>query len=189
MSLIQVNNLSIGYDTALMKGLTLSIDVNDLLLIRGRNGTGKTTLLKTLIGEIIPFEGQVIRNLNGDTAYLPQSCDSDIPLSLTMKEILKAFNAYEFANKIVKPDFFSKQWLSASGGEKQKALILTQLYKKVDILFLDEPFNHLDSESINELMYFFRKLLDQEHVKSIVYISHVLSGLEDELSVKTLELK
>ncbi|HAG04672.1 MAG TPA: ABC transporter, partial [Lachnospiraceae bacterium] len=87
MSLITVKDLTIGYDSsALVKDLNFKVDAGDYLCIVGENGTGKSTLMKTLLGLIKPISGDIIPGdglKKNEIGYLPQQTDvqRDFPAS------------------------------------------------------------------------------------------------------------
>lgn len=66
----------------------------------------------------------------------------------------------------------SKLWQHASGGEKQKAMILSRISEAIDVLYLDEPFNHLDEKSMAETIHFLIDLLQKKELKAVIAISH-----------------
>jgi ABC-type Mn2+/Zn2+ transport system ATPase subunit len=190
MYLLKVGSLAIGYTTILQKNIDFSLCHGDLLCVSGQNGKGKTTLFKTLLGQIEPLAGDVSYNVSlKQISHLPQFISHDIPLSITLGEILESFDASSSVKELFSTALLSRRWIDASGGEKQKVLIGSQLNHECKILFLDEPFNHIDKESIDSLLTYFRKIIDEKLINAIVYISHVSSPLMEQLKIKTLELR
>jgi ATPase subunit of ABC transporter with duplicated ATPase domains len=144
----------------------------------GDNGTGKTTLLRIIAGEIQPDEGTVVRE--GSLAYFPQDFsiynDNTVAEVLSVKEKLLSLekilegNSTEADYEILNDEWDLKERITEiffeakleginlerkfdtlSGGEKSRLLFASLLLNKPDFALLDEPTNHLDSESRNIL--------------------------------------
>jgi len=170
---LKVKDLSIGYDKELSK-VTFNIERGDKLGIIGANGIGKSTLLKTLIGEVPSLSGkftfgnsinlayfsQQLENLNiKNTIY--EEIDNEFP-TLTPNEIRTLLGAFEFTG-----DDVFKKISELSGGEKVRVSLCKILYHKPNILILDEPTNHLDIISKNTI----KKMLN-EYKGTIIMVSH-----------------
>lgn len=189
MALIECNNLSIGYKKELQRNISFNLSDGEILLINGPNGCGKSTLIKTILGEISPLKGPIKMPQNIVVEYLPQIVNYDLPISITVKEIL---NSFDIRVESLLPSFsevLSKRWQDCSGGEKQKAMIYSRISKNCDVLILDEPFNHIDKKSVNELTVFLERLIKNGVIKSIILISHIAPSFSDKLKVSSLELK
>ena len=147
---LKVKNLSIGYDKELCK-LSFNLERQDKLGIIGKNGIGKSTLIKTMTGLIPPLSGKYIygdrvsigyfsqnfENLdNNNTVY--EEIDKAYP-SMTPNEIRTLLGSFEFTGE----DVF-KKINDLSGGEKVKLSLCKILNNKPNLLILDEPTNHLD---------------------------------------------
>ena len=147
---LKVKNLSIGYDRELCK-LSFEVERGDRLGIIGENGIGKSTLLKTIMGELsslggkfvfgdrvnIGYFSQALDNLNYDNSIYDE-IDKEFP-RLTPNEIRTLLGAFEFSGE----DVF-KKIKDLSGGEKVRVSLCKILNKKPNVLILDEPTNHLD---------------------------------------------
>ena len=170
---LKVKDLSIGYDKELSK-VTFNIERGDKLGIIGANGIGKSTLLKTLIGEVPSLSGkftfgnhinlayfsQQLENLNTNSTIYDE-IDNEFP-TLTPNEIRTLLGAFEFTGE----DVFKKIG-ELSGGEKVRVSLCKILYNKPNLLILDEPTNHLDIISKNTI----KKMLN-EYKGSIIMVSH-----------------
>ena len=106
-----------------------------------------------------------------------------------MLEIIETFGIKKEYYQYLDSSFFNKKWSESSGGEKQKALILSKVSQNPDILILDEPFNHIDQKSIKDLTLFFNELLIKKIIKSLVIISHIKPNFDDIRQIKKLEFK
>jgi ABC-type multidrug transport system ATPase subunit len=173
MNILTVDNLSIGHNSPLKKDISFTLNKGEMLILKGENGSGKTTLLKTLLKEVKPLDGSFSWNIRaGEISLLPQIVNSGPHFNYTINEILDAFSINEDIINIRK-DILPRKWSYASGGEKQKAMILSRLSKDKKILILDEPFNHLDKESIIELEAFLIEILENRIIEGLIIISHV----------------
>ena len=176
--MLEVNNLSISIDDRyLIKDLNLVLNKGDKLAIIGEEGNGKSTLLKSILGicDYAEIEGTI--NLkNNRIGYLEQSI-SDKYLNIKVYDYLfesendyynKINNLYKCLDLIkISEELFNQKIESLSGGEKVKICILKLLLEEYDILFLDEPTNDLDIETLEWLEEFINKTN-----KPIIYISH-----------------
>ena len=170
---LKVKDLSIGYEKELSK-ITFNIERGDKLGIIGANGTGKSTFLKTIIGEIPSLSGKFSFGNNINLAYFSQQLDNlnynntiyeeidkEFP-ELTPNEIRTLLGTFEFT----KDDVF-KKISSLSGGEKVRVSLCKILYHKPNIIILDEPTNHLDIISKNTI----KNMLDN-YKGTIIMVSH-----------------
>jgi ABC-type Mn2+/Zn2+ transport system ATPase subunit len=171
--LLEVSNLSIGYQKPLQENLNFSISDGEILLINGRNGAGKSTLIKTLCHEKKPLKGNIKWELSKkEFAVLPQLVSHEFPISITLGDILQTFELSQDVQDIFSTELKERRFNDASGGEKQKTLILTRLRKSTKLLILDEPFNHMDKNAISEIMDFLSLLMDKKVIRGIILISH-----------------
>ncbi len=147
---LKVKNLSIGYDRELCK-LSFNVERGDKLGIIGENGIGKSTFLKTIMGEVPFLGGKFVFGDRVNIGYFSQSLDNldynnsiydeickEIP-KLSPNEVRTLLGAFEFSGD----DVFKKIG-DLSGGEKVRVSLCKILNKKPNVLILDEPTNHLD---------------------------------------------
>ena len=173
---IGLENLSIGYanDNPLITGINALVFGKDRLAIMGDNGTGKTTLLNCILGNIKPLEGNIVRYRSCKIGYIDQH-HLDIKGKETMTEnMLEEFPSMgekEIYNHLGKFNFhdddFFKQLDMLSGGEKMRLLLAKIILREYDLLLLDEPTNHLDLLTKQALV---RALDDYEG--TIIFVSH-----------------
>lgn len=176
--MLEVNNLSVSIgDRYLIKNLSFVLNVGDKLAIIGEEGNGKSTLLKAIMG--VCDYAEINGNINYKSnriGYLEQSM-SDIYLKKSVYNYLfkddndyyeNISNFYKYLELIKLSDSVLNQQINTlSGGEKVKISILKLLIKEYDILFLDEPTNDLDIETLEWLENFINKTN-----KPIIYVSH-----------------
>ena len=176
--MLELKDITISIsDRYLIKNLNLILNNGDKLAIIGEEGNGKSTLLKSILGicEYAEISGNI--NLKGNKiGYLEQSISND-KLDKSVYEFLfiddsdyydKINNLYKYLEIISLTDDILKQEIrTLSGGEKVKISILKLLLNEYDILFLDEPTNDLDIETLEWLENFINKTS-----KPIIYVSH-----------------
>lgn len=176
--MLEVNNVDILVSTRfLVKSLTFSLNKGDKLAIIGEEGNGKSTLLKSLLGicEYASVTG-IIEFKNNKVGYLEQSMSLENEkkkvydfLFLDDLDYYGKINwFYKYLDLFHLNDSILEQMISTlSGGEKVKIGILRLLLEECDILFLDEPTNDLDIESLEWLETFINST-----DKPIIYVSH-----------------
>lgn len=151
MSLISIENLSIAYGgkTALSH-VDLTVDPGEIVTIVGPNGSGKTSLLKAIIGSIEAAAGQISKKPGLRIGYVPQRLHIDPTLPITVERFLRLTGsvsrkecraAMETAGV---PDLLSRQMSGLSGGQFQRVLLARALLEQPDILLLDEATQGLD---------------------------------------------
>jgi ATP-binding cassette subfamily F protein 3 len=161
-AVMHIRGLSSGYDPSrpLFSDLTASVLAGDRICVIGRNGRGKTTLLKTLGGELAPLTGSVTYNPGVEAGFFDQTLASRLDDSRTVEEeILYAHPDVDRqqARNICGAMMFSgddalKTVKVISGGEKSRVMLGKLLVTPVNLLLLDEPTNHLDMESCDALL-------------------------------------
>ena len=151
MSLVQVEGLSVRYGarTALSR-VSLRVEPSEIVTIVGPNGSGKTSLLRAIIGAIKPFQGRVVQESNLKIGYVPQKLHIDETLPITVSRFLKLSGGvtaadidYTLAQAGV-PELEKAQLSQLSGGQFQRVLLARALIAKPDLLLLDEATQGLD---------------------------------------------
>ena len=155
-------DLSFSYEPEkpLIRELNLSIGAGDRVCVVGKNGRGKTTLLKLFAGILSPRRGEVTRPLNVSSGYFEQSYTAGLDESNTvLEEITKADPEGDpgRARAICGAMMFTqdealKKIAILSGGEKSRVVLGKIIASPVNLLLLDEPSNHLDMESNDALL-------------------------------------
>lgn len=172
--ILEMNNLSIGYDKPLISDINMKMRGFEKIGIIGNNGTGKTTLIKTILGEIQPLSGdyQFLKEMK--VGYFDQNLSNfnpELTLIETIHGIYPQKTLYEVRSDLAKVEFTGedvfKRVKVLSGGELVKLQILLLMLERPDILVLDEPTNHLDIDSKNVIEDIF-----EEYDGPIIFISH-----------------
>ncbi len=155
--IFETKDLVIGYDKPLSKPLNLLFERGQKVAVVGANGIGKTTLLRSLLGEIKPLSGSVSKGGNQCIGYFQQeikeantnTCIEDV------WEEFPSFNQYQIRQALAKCGLTTEQLESRvyvlSGGEQAKVRLCKIMNRQSNILVLDEPTNHLDVEAKEEL--------------------------------------
>jgi len=174
-NVLTVDDLAIGYSTKqLAAHLNFSLMRGEVLGIIGGNGTGKTTLLKTILGELSPRDGKIHWGTKIDVGYYTQNLDDLEPRNEVIQELRRvaplADNG-ELRTFLSRFLFFGedvfKNVSDLSGGEKGRLALAKLIYSRKNVLILDEPTNHLDIPSREAL----EAALD-EYDGTIITVSH-----------------
>lgn len=154
---VEGKDLVIGYDSALTKPVNFALERNQKIAIMGTNGLGKSTLLKTILGEIKAISGKAELGEFIVPGYFQQEegRDSDITaLDYIWNEFPSYTNA-EVRTALAKcgltTEHITSQMRVLSGGENAKVRLCKLMQREANWLILDEPTNHLDVEAKEEL--------------------------------------
>lgn len=191
--IFECKDVTLGYENKVVaKNLNFKIDQGDYLCVVGENGTGKSTLIKTLLGVIKPLNGEVIANVQGKNhkgvGYLPQQTQAqkDFPASVwevVLSGVLNNDHRCPFYNKKDKAeaeknmeklnilDLKKRCYRELSGGQQQRVLLARALCATDSVLILDEPVTGLDPAASMELYETIKDLNKKENV-TIIMVSH-----------------
>ncbi|MBU6339523.1 MAG: ATP-binding cassette domain-containing protein [Rickettsiales bacterium] len=161
-NMIEVENLHFGYspELELIQKLSFKVENGDKICVIGKNGKGKSTLLKLLTGDLNPLKGTVKVNGKVKIGYFGQMNIDRLDKSLSIYEELQKVDEtipqtrvrQVCGNMMFSSDLAKKQIGVLSGGEKSRVMLGKILLKGVNLLLLDEPTNHLDMESCDSLL-------------------------------------
>lgn len=152
MSLIQINNVTFGYDGSyefVFEGISASLDTNWKLGFVGRNGRGKTTLLRLLMGEYA-YTGSIASPVA--FSYFPFIVHHEENLTIeVLEEIAIGFALWELQRELslleVEEEALYRPYNSLSHGERTKVQLAALFLRQDTMLLIDEPTNHLDREA------------------------------------------
>lgn len=171
--IFQTQDLVIGYDEPLSRPLNLKMERGQKIALVGANGLGKTTLLRSLLGEITPIEGVVEEGDYLHIGYFEQEI-KEANQRTCIDEVWESFpalNQGEVRGILAKCGLTTKHIESQvrvlSGGEQAKVRLCKLINKETNLLVLDEPTNHLDVDAKEEL-----KRALKAYKGSILLISH-----------------
>ncbi len=160
MALLSLQNIQIAFGgPKLLDGVTLQIEPGERICLVGRNGEGKSTLLKIVSGELEPDGGEIISSRDVKIARLTQKIPQEIE-GTVFDVVAREWNHEHASDHPVEkavsllgldPD---QRFSTLSGGMRRRALLARALVNEPDLLILDEPTNHLDIESIQWLENF-----------------------------------
>ena len=194
MPLLTLERVSIAYGhLPLLDEVALQIDARERVSVIGRNGTGKSTLLRILSGDIAPDSGSVWRQPSLRVARLEQ----DVPLSAqrSVFEVVAEGHTHHLEE--------DESWLrehhvelilsrlelpadaivdTLSGGWRRRVLLARALVGQPDLLLLDEPTNHLDIDAIQWLEAFLA-----EYEGAVMFVTHDRAFLQ-RLATRIIEL-
>ncbi|KGI38465.1 ABC-F family ATP-binding cassette domain-containing protein [Clostridium tetani] len=155
--LFETKDLVIGYNEALSKPLNLHMERGEKIALVGANGLGKTTLLKSILGEIKPISGHATLGDYLNIGYFEQEIKK-ANYNTCIEEVwseFPSFTQYEVRAALAKCGLTTKhiesKVLVLSGGEQAKVRLCKLINKETNFLVLDEPTNHLDVDAKEEL--------------------------------------
>lgn len=176
-------NISLGYFGAyIVENVSISISKGEIVTIVGPNGSGKTTILKILLGLIKPDKGNVFRKNGLKIGYMPQKISIERIMPITVRRFLRLNgrrnlrdigSVEKIAQDIGISGLLKKQIHEISGGEMQRVMLARALLLKPELLVLDEPIQGLDVQGQEE----FYQIIESVKTKygcSILMVSHDL---------------
>ena len=180
MSLVQIEDLSLRYGArTVLSGVSLNIEPGEIVTIVGPNGSGKTSLLRAIIGAVKPFHGRVFQGAGVKIGYVPQKLHIDETLPMTISRFLKlpggvtATDIDEALRQAGVPDLSKAQLSKLSGGQFQRVLLARALIGKPDLLLLDEATQGLDQRG-SAAFYQQIEQVRQDTGCAVLMISHEL---------------
>ena len=163
------------YDRLIYKDATFTVERGDKIAFVGRNGEGKSTMVKSIMGEI-PYDGTITLGHNVQIGYFAQNQASLLDEELTVFQTIDDVAKGEVRNKIRDllgafmfggPEESMKKVKVLSGGERTRLALLKLLLEPVNLLILDEPTNHLDLKTKDVL-----KQALQDYDGTLIIVSH-----------------
>ncbi|MDD5275305.1 MAG: ABC-F family ATPase [Methylovulum sp.] len=174
---LEVEGLSKGYGgEPLFKNLNLMVAVGERIAVIGPNGIGKSTLLRTLVGDLTPDAGNVKWSENSEVGYFPQDNAEDFAEDLTLINWMGQWRKESDDDQTMRgtlgrllfsQDEINKSVKVLSGGEKGRMLFGKLILQKNNIMVMDEPTNHLDMESIESL-----NTALENYPGTLIFVSH-----------------
>ena len=188
---MKIENLCVKYDkNIVIENFSLNLTLGEKIIIYGPNGTGKTTLLKTILGIVKAASGKIIFEDDEVIAY----CKQDYPnpeFPITVEEVvamgIKKQNKNskeDIKNALTKANALNLQgrlFYSLSGGERQKVSLARCYCQNANVFLLDEPSSFLDTQSKSIFLEQMKNLQNQNC--SVIAVTH------DEELIKNLNWK
>ncbi|GAA3596065.1 ABC-F family ATPase [Gibbsiella greigii] len=174
---LEVEALSKGFDNGpLFSKLNLMVEVGEKVAVLGTNGIGKSTLLKTLVGDLQPDSGTVKWSENSKIGYYAQDHEYEFDDALTVFDWMSQWKQEKDDEQAVRSvlgrllfsqDDIKKKVKVLSGGEKGRMLFGKLMMQRPNVLVMDEPTNHLDMESIESL-----NMALEMYEGTLIFVSH-----------------
>lgn len=194
---LQITNLSIGYNHALVNAISTTGKLGEIILLMGNNGVGKTTLMKSLLGQIKTLKGNITIQSKPIENYSQQEIAEQIAVVFSKAEVPDHYSVEDlirFGKYIHYPYYFKinaedqeeietiikglkletyrhTQLQHLSDGNLQKAFIGRALAQNSPIILLDEPTTHLDEDNKLIILNLLRQLALKQN-KLILFSSH-----------------
>jgi len=174
---LEIEGLNKSYgDNVIIKDLNLMLEVGERLAVIGTNGIGKSTFLKTLVGDTEINSGTVKWSENISIGYYAQDHAADFEVDMNLIDWMSQWKAESDDEQVVRGILgrllFSQKDIDKSvkvlsGGEQGRMLFGKLMLKKPNVLIMDEPTNHLDMESIESL-----NQAMEDYAGTIIFVSH-----------------
>lgn len=177
-----------------LDNIDLNIPIGKSFGILGRNGAGKTTIIRILLGIYEKDKGEILYNdsnlfeQNIRIGYLPE--ERGLYLKHRVDEQLKYFGSLKglskaeceksirrWLNRLGIDEYYSRRVEQLSKGNKQKIQLISALIDNPEIVILDEPFSGLDPVNVELFKSVFKELLEQK--KTIIFSSHRIDDVEE----------
>ena len=188
VTLIQASGVCVHYGgRRALFDIDFSIAKGEIVTIVGPNGSGKTTMLRALLGVVAPTQGKVTRKRGLQVGYVPQNLHIDPGLPLPVRRFLSlpvrrsAAQIAAVLDRVGVPDVAGQNMTTLSGGQFQRVLLARALLMQPDILMLDEPTAGLDQPGVAS---FYRLIEDVRRdtgcaVLSVSHDLHVVMSASD----------
>jgi zinc transport system ATP-binding protein len=181
---LSVRDLNVILDNQdVIKNLDLEVEEGDNLAVIGPNGSGKTVLLKTLLG-LLHYKGKLNWAPETKLGYVPQKVEVDLHLPLTLENLLEAkadvqkiplAETKSIVELVNLPSSILKTPIGhLSGGQFQKALICFALLGRPNVLLFDEPTASLDQLAEERIYELIHELEEKQNI-TVLVVSHDLS--------------
>ncbi|MCL2855273.1 MAG: ABC-F type ribosomal protection protein [Defluviitaleaceae bacterium] len=184
--LVALRDISISYGgNVVCKNVSFAVERGDRISLRGRNGSGKSSIIKLICGEDVPFTGEFRRGSRLEISYVSQDTSH---LAGGLTDFAKTHELDESLFKAIlrQLDFsriqFDKDMADFSGGQKKKVLLAKSLCKPAHLLIWDEPLNFVDVLSriqIEDLLL--------KYQPTILFVEHD-KVFSDKVATKTVDL-
>ena len=178
--LISLNSVTIGYDSKIvLRDVDLTVKRGEIITIVGPNGSGKTSMMRALIGALVPTTGSVSRSKSLRVGYVPQKLNVDHSFPITVRRFLSVpkrstvEQISEAATLVGIHDILDQQIATLSGGQFQRALLARAIIDTPDLLLLDEPTQGLDQNGAARFYQLIAELKNKLDC-AIVLVSHDL---------------
>ena len=174
---LEVVHLSKGFDgKSVLRNIDLMVDAEDRIAVIGPNGIGKTTLLRTMVGDLEADSGQIRWAEKAEIGYFAQDHSTDFEEEMNVFDWMRQWGKPGDDDQVIRGtlgrllfsgDDAKKSVKVLSGGEKGRMLFGKLILSRPNVLVMDEPTNHLDMESIESL-----NLALELFKGTLIFVSH-----------------
>jgi len=192
-NIISVKDISFSYKNKLIfKNLDFGLDTSSRVTLIGKNGVGKSTLLKLIVGELKPNSGEIIKRSGLKIGYYHQHFENFLPkdknpikfLESMVPEDLITGNKTQTVRKYLgtlglEPNAHTSLIGDLSGGQKARVALVSLIFQKPSLILFDEPTNHLDIETVEALIEGLKSF--KGGVMLITHESEMITNLDSEL--------
>ena len=171
---VKITNLSKRFGAKIIfESANMTLTYGEKVALIGKNGTGKTSLIKMILGKDLQFSGEIKLGSSIQIGYIPQNIIFENSNQTILEFFLdgNSFTETQARTRLAKYGFRGesvfKKIASLSGGEKVRLLLIKLIQKDVNFLILDEPTNHIDVDT--------RELLEEalaEYSGTVLFVSH-----------------
>jgi ABC-type Mn2+/Zn2+ transport system ATPase subunit len=187
--LVLFHDAAIGYRRPLLNGITLRLDRGEHLGVVGPTGSGKTTLIRTILGVLKPLKGTVIVNVPGGIGYVPRRAAVDERFPATAEEIVRMGRwprvkpggrltaadrdlARRMLDRVGMSEHARRPFRMLSGAQRQRVLMARALATESPLLILDEPTEGLDLAARAAAL----ELIESFHKegRAVILVTHML---------------
>lgn len=203
--MIKCHNLVLGYNnTPISKSFNLLINKNEWIGVIGENGCGKSTLIKTILGNIKPISGAITilnkcpGHFNNQIAYIPQEREMNLSDNTSGLTLIKlSYNGNRlgiplFKQKLSKKiselidlvgasKYINQPFNTLSGGQKKRLYLAQALINTPKLLLLDEPLADLDPQARQHFIEALKKI-HAKHELTLLIISHDMHEVANDLN-------
>lgn len=190
--LVSFERVAVGYGRHVVLGdLSFEIPEGDFLGLVGPNGSGKTTIVRTILGTLDPLAGTVRRSSGLRFGYVPQrdQVDYDYPLTALDVVLMGRYDriglgrrpseahralAARALEQVGIPEFAGEHLRDLSGGQRQRTLIARALVGEPNVLILDEPTSGMDLVATTQILGLVRDLHERSRL-TVLMVSHALN--------------
>ncbi len=190
---LTLEELGHGYDDeTLFSGANITLEAEERLAIIGENGSGKSSLLRCLMGEIEANHGTIKWADNATLGYCPQDSTAEFNSELNLFDWMGQWRKPRHDDQIVRATLgrllfstedFQKRVKVCSGGEKNRLLFGKLMLQECNVILMDEPTNHMDIEAIEAL-----NLALEHYEGTLIFVSHDREFVSS-LATRIIEIK
>lgn len=183
--MLYVDHLDITYDRPILQNISFSVNCGERVALIGKNGSGKSSIIKLLLGQDIPHSGEIMIKKQLKISYVSQDTTF---LKGNLKDYAQKENLNESLFKAIlrKLDFsriqFEKNIEEFSAGQKKKVLIASSLCQQAHLYIWDEPLNYIDVLSRIQI-----ENLLLEYQPTMIFVEHDATFV-DKIATKRIYL-